>query len=1078
MDKVIISDEIRNIPTYPTKKPNVLPMIFENKPYQGASGKLYPITYSDGITDEKKDLPYRVITIENEYVKTEILPQIGGKVLTGFDKKNNYHFIYHNEVIKPALVGLAGAWISGGIEFNWPQHHRPTTFMPLECVTERNDDGSVTVWTGEVEPMNRMKGMAGITIEPGKSYIKAKVRLYNRTARPLPFMWWANLAAPANKDYRTIFPPDVEWVNDHDRRAVLSWPIAKGLYKTARPFDFGDGKDISYFSEIKVPSSYLISQGQSDMDFVAGYDMGKELGLVAVSDHYIAPGKKMWHWGDGDFGRMWCSNLTDENGPYIELMTGVYTDNQPDFTWIAPYESREFEQYWYPIHGIGSVVNATKDFAINMEKHGESVSVGINSTGTFDKAIVKLCDKSNVLLEETVDFTPESVYKKEISFEGKYEDLNFSITGNDEKTLISYKPVVRGNKKPINVREPVKRPRDITSVEELYLNGYHLEQYKQHNYKPEDYYMEGLRRDPYDIRCNTSMARLSFGIADYNKCIEYAEKAIIRLTMRNQHPTDTEAYYLKALSLQRIGKEKESYDTFAIAGWNYTHRSASYYQMALADIKYGNYEEAEEKLKTSLGLNSGHLKARNMLAVVRRITGKRGAESEAEANYEYDKLDLFAIIELSHYRDMNDIIDGFSVKSENLIDVAIDYSSCGLYEDALYALSFDKGNSPLLKYYRAYLKNITGKDYSTDLIEGNTADTGVCFPSRSEDIRVLEFVKNNSDSANPCYYLGCLYYNFQRYSDAKAEFECAIKRDPKHAKALRTLSLLSFDHFSEKEKALCYMQRAFENLQDPRLFMEYQQLMKNCDFEPQRRIEFYYSNTDLLKERDDCMIDLITLECETGNYEKAISLAKNKRFHIYEGGEGKLTKLHGWMFLLYGLKLMKEGKTDEAEMAFNSALDVPKYYGEAKTFFNQEAHINYYLGLIAQSKGEDPSELFIKASEYKAAVSEISAFRALALFRLGKTEEGNAVIEEMIRSGQNLIDNCDLRSYYGVGSPSPMPFENDIVKNNMTDGHILLGYAYLAKGKYETSIKEIKEAERYNKYDFRIYCYKTLKDTL
>ena len=74
---------------------------------------------------------------------------------------------------------------------------------------------------------------------------------------------------------------------------------------------------------------------------------------------YIAPGKKMWHWGKGDFGDMWCSNLTDENGPYIELMTGVYTDNQPDFTWIAPYETKEFEQYWYPIRDIGDVKNAS-----------------------------------------------------------------------------------------------------------------------------------------------------------------------------------------------------------------------------------------------------------------------------------------------------------------------------------------------------------------------------------------------------------------------------------------------------------------------------------------------------------------------------------------------------------------------------------------------------------------------------------------------------------------------------------------------------------------------------------------------
>ena len=337
-----VKKENRVIPTYIPKKANDLPMFFENKPYQGASGRLYPLPYSDGITDEKTDVSYEVYTLENQYIKTDVLPQLGGKLLRGYDKAHAYDFIYYNEVVKPALVGLAGAWISGGIEFNWPQHHRPTTFMPLEAAIEETAD-SKTVWTGEVEPFGRMKGMAGITLDENRSYIKAKVRIYNRTEHAQLFMWWANLAVPVNNDYRTVFPPDCEWVNDHDRRAVLSWPIAKGLYKTARPYDFGEGTDLSRYSAVKVPSSYLISQGQSDMDFVAGYDMGIQKGIATVANHHIAPGKKMWHWGIGDFGDMWCSNLTDKNGPYIELMTGVFTDNQPDFTWIAPFETKEFE---------------------------------------------------------------------------------------------------------------------------------------------------------------------------------------------------------------------------------------------------------------------------------------------------------------------------------------------------------------------------------------------------------------------------------------------------------------------------------------------------------------------------------------------------------------------------------------------------------------------------------------------------------------------------------------------------------------------------------------------------------------
>ena len=1083
MNPVKLTDEVRIIPTYPPKKPNDLPMFFENRPYQGASGKIYPLPYSDGITDEKKDVEYRVLSIENNYVKAEVLPSIGGKLLTGYDKTNSYHFIYHNEVIKPALVGLAGAWISGGIEFNWPQHHRPTTFMPLQCEIQKSDDGSVTVWMGETEPLNRMKGEVGITVEPGRSYIKAKVRLYNRTSKPLPLMWWANLAAPANKDYRTVFPPDVEWVNDHDRRAVLSWPIAKGVYKTARPYDFGEGKDISYFSEVKVPSSYLISQGQSDMDFVGGYDEGKKLGLIAISDHYIAPGKKMWHWGDGDFGRMWCSNLTDNNGPYIELMTGVYTDNQPDFTWIAPYESREFEQYWYPVSKIGCAVNANKDAAINLERRGERIFIGVNPTMEIKKAKIILKSNGKNVFTTVTDISPVNVFYRDIGFKGDFNSLNISVYNAQGKEIISYSPYLRGKKDPIEVRKPVQRPSDIKTVEELYINGYHLEQYKQHNYRPEDYYFEGLKRDPDDIRCNTSMARLNFAVGNYRKAAKYADRAIGRLTSRNQHPTDTEAFYIKACCLEALENYKEAYDYFAMAGWNYQHRSAAYYHMGLLDMRDNRYEKAKSEFEISLGLNSGHLKARNMIVVIKRITEDKNAEKAAAENYDYDKLDLFAIIELSHYRDMTEKIEQFSEKSENLIDVAIDYMSCGLSEDALYALSFDRENSPMIHYYRSYIQSQLGLTYSVELRTANSLDTGICFPSRSEDIKILSFAKEKSNNTNrnyknpnPHYYLGCLYYNFERYKDARFEFEKAVEIDPHHAKSLRNLSLLLFDHFEDKENCTEYMKTAFENKRDPRLFMEYQQLLKNVNTEPEIRKRLYYENEDMLKERDDCLIDLITLECLTGNYEKAISLAKNKRFHIYEGGEGRLTKLHGWMFLLEGLKCLKENKIDDAEKYMKSALEVPKYYGEAKTFFNQEAHIYYFLGKIAELKGNDPTECYEKASEYKAAVSEISAFRALALKKLGKSEKAKEVSDEMHESGKKLLSNCDLRSYYGVGSPSPMPFENDIIKKNLTDGHVLLCYSYLAKGYFQKADNEIKKVIESDKNDFRAYVYPIIKE--
>ncbi len=1074
-----IKKERMLIPTYIPRKAMDLPMFFEKKPYQGASGRLYPLPFSDSISDEKKDVEYDVYTIENEYVKTQILPRFGGKILRAYDKVGDYDFVYYNEVIKPALVGLAGPWISGGIEFNYPQHHRPTTYMPLEAVIEENKNGEKTVWTGEVEPFNRLKGMVGVTLEPGKSYIKAKIKVYNRTNQPQLFMWWADLAVPVNETYKTIFPADVEWVNDHDRRCVMSWPIAKGVYHTARPFDYGDGTDISMYDAVKVPSSFLVSQGQSDMDFVAGYDGGKHKGIVTVADHHISPGKKMWHWGKGDFGDMWCNNLTDENGPYIELMTGVYTDNQPDFTWIAPGETRVFEQYWYPIRDIGDVKCATIDAAVNVEERKDNLFFGFNVTGKFYNAKAVVLNGEEVVFEETADMSPEIAYLKEIPMRGMdINNITIKLVSAEGKELVSYKTYVRGRKQPITPRKPVKRPGEIETVEELYVNGLHLEQYKQHNYDARDYYLEGISRDGGDIRCNTGMARISYRNGQFEEAVRYADAAIVRAQSRNMHPADTECLYIKGIALKMLNRLKEAYDTLGMAAWDYKFMSAANYEMATMDCRDGNYEQALAKLDTSIAMNVHHTKAQNLKAVILRKLGKQDeAKNILENVHKWDMLDMYSAVELTyHGKTADELNNMFGEKPEAYVDIAYDYLDAGFYEDAINVLEMSKLTYPMFDYIIAYCQCLMGncECVKRHFEMAEAQDTGYCFPARVEDIPILKNAVAHNSGDNAYYYLGCLYYDRFDYDTAISLWEKCIEINSKHPKAFRNLALAYFDKRGDFLSAKTCMEIALENKNDdPRLLLEYQQILKNMNYTPKHRIEIYNKFENLMLQRDDCYLDLITLYCMIGNYEEAITMAKNRRFHIYEGGEGKLTKLHAWMYVLYGNELKKQGRLDEARQAYTEGITVPKSYGEAKTFFNQEAHIFYYLGLLLGDRKD-----FEQAAVYKAAVSELSMFRALALRKLARFSEAKAVLDEMLDVADSKIENGDLRTYYGVGSPSPMPCELDIEKMNLTDGYVLKAYALLGLGRFNQAEEYIKKAEVLDTYDFRIMTYHRIKEDI
>lgn len=386
-DRVQVRETSVIIPTYEAGAADPNPMFLEKRVYQGSSGRVYPHPVIESISDVKQDRAYKLIILENEYLRIEIMPELGGRIYRALDKTNNYDFVYYNRVIKPALVGLAGPWISGGIEFNWPQHHRPNTFGPVEYKLEAAVDGSATVWVGEIDRMYGTKVTAAFRLYPGRAYLEVQAQCYNRMPQAQTFLWWANPAVAVNDQTQSVFPPDVTAVFDHGKRDVSRFPMATGTYYKQ---DYSEGVDISRYKNIPVPTSYMAYK--SDYNFVGGYDHGVQAGLLHVANHHISPGKKQWTWGNGEFGQAWDRQLTDEDGPYIELMTGVYTDNQPDFTWLQPYEEKSFTQYFMPYKGIGLVKNASVDAAVNLEVDAGSAQavVKVYVTSRLERAVIRL----------------------------------------------------------------------------------------------------------------------------------------------------------------------------------------------------------------------------------------------------------------------------------------------------------------------------------------------------------------------------------------------------------------------------------------------------------------------------------------------------------------------------------------------------------------------------------------------------------------------------------------------------------------------------------------------------------------
>ncbi|HEY1216242.1 MAG TPA: DUF5107 domain-containing protein, partial [Bryobacteraceae bacterium] len=760
------------IPTYRAGDPDKNPMFFEKRVYQGSSGVVYPYPVIEKIHDEKAEVEYIGLFLENDYLKVMILPELGGRVQMAYDKIAKRHFIYYNQVIKPALVGLCGPWISGGIEFNWPQHHRPSTFSPVDFSIEEHSDGSCTVWVSELERMSRTKGMAGFTLHPRKAYLEIRVKLFNRTPLPQTFLWWANPAVSVNDEYQSVFPPDVNAVFDHGKRDVSSFPIATGTYYKV---DYSPGTDISRYRNIPVPTSYMAIH--SDYDFVGGYEHDSRAGVLHVADHHVSPGKKQWTWGNGDFGRAWDRNLTDVDGPYIELMAGVYTDNQPDFTWLMPYEERSFVQYFLPYRELGVVKNASKDILMNIEREEEQWLLRLFATSALRGYTVRVFQGAHCLLDERINLSPEDIVTRRCAAYPDEENLVVVVANAAGGEVLRYQP---GSNKKNEIPEPAKAPaapEQMDNNEQLYLTGLHLEQYRHATYSPVPYYEEALRRDPGDIRNNNALGRWYLRRGQIAKSEPYFRKAITTMTQRNPNPYDGEPFYNLGLCLQWQHRLDEAYDCFYKACWNSAWQDKGYFALAQIDAAKGRWTSALHHLQQSLQRNTRNAKAIALqAAVLRQAEQEEAARRVCKDGLLADPFNLplyfeeYALGDEAALGRLKTLSRG---DLESFIEYALDYAAAGLYAEAIEFLETGQRLAaaghhalPLALYHLGAWHHRLGETAKAAawLEQGAAADPAGCFPNRMEDIAVLQFaIAMNERDARAPYYLGNLWYDKRQY---------------------------------------------------------------------------------------------------------------------------------------------------------------------------------------------------------------------------------------------------------------------------------------------------------------------------
>ena len=1056
------------LPTYGIAKADKNPMFLEKRVYQGSSGKVYPLPVVDKILDEKTDQPYTAVWLENDYLKVMVLPELGGRIQRALDKTNNYDFVYYNEVIKPALVGLTGPWISGGIEFNWPQHHRPTTYGPTDWRITQNEDGSASVELSEVDQMYGTKGKMTFTLYPDKAYIEIKGQLYNRTSLPQTFLWWANPAVAVNDNTQSVFPPDVTAVFDHGKRDVSTFPIATGVYYK---HDYGAGVDISRYRNIPVPTSYMCAH--SDYNFVGGYDYGVDAGILHIADHHISPGKKQWTWGNGDFGQAWDRNLTDENGPYIELMTGMFCDNQPDFTWLMPYEEKTFTQYFMPYKAAGYVKNASADIVLNLEKKGDTASFTVYATGVYKDARVTLSADNQIIYDNTLTLSPTQVLNDSAKTCAEETALCLSVYNAGGRLLLSYAPQEKKIERIPDPAPAAKLPEEIQTVEELYLTGLHIEQYRHATYLPDDYYLEALKRDSGDIRVNNAYGMLLLRRGLFEQAEAHFRRAIERMTAKNPNPYDSEAYVSLGLALRHQVRDNEAYDAFYKATWTAGQQEAAFYHLAAIDCCRGEWKQALCHIDRSLVRNYHSLKARALRGMIlTQLDREKEASIWFAQNLELDAFDYVSRIESG---DTDSSLQLMAGRESSFIECAIDYAEAGFYEKAVAVLDLCPANGPMLAYHKALYASKYDEELAKDaLAQAAARDSLYCFPNKLEDIHALEFaIAQNPQDAKAPYYLGCLLYDKRRYAQAGAMWEKSSELDPAFPTVWRNLALAYYNKQGKPDDARKCLERAYQlDETDARVLLELDQLYRKLNMPPFERFAFLHDHKETVFVRDDLTIEYCTLLNSMGRYEQALEIIMGRKFHPWEGGEGKVTTQYTVALTELSKAALLTGDAQKAKALLERALVFPHNLGEGKLEGAKDNNIYYYLGLCERMLGNEEAakaclaraaigdEEPASAMYYNDQPAELILYQGLAARELGDEARASARLHKLIAYGEKHYYDEVKIDYFAVSLPDLQLFDDDLTLRNRAHCEYLIALGSLGLGDHTRAKKCFAAAKK------------------
>ncbi len=898
---------------------------------------IYPYPMMDNLRRTREVRTYQTAVLENEFLRITFLPEIGGKVYEVFNKTTGKQMFYVNHVVKPGLIGQCGAWISGGIEFNTgPAGHSVSAMQPVDVeILPQAPDGSRTVAVGETERINHTQWTVCITLRPGRSYLEEKIRIYNPSETIAPYYFWNCTAVPNTHGFRFVYPMTLG--TDHGGKEFYTWPVA-------------NGKDLSLGRNYQDASS--IFAYQCDQDFFGSYDEEANTGIIAYANHHQVPGKKAWTWGTGSYGQMHQMDLTDDDGPYNEVQTGPLP-TQADVGRLDPAEGVAWEEWWYPVHGLGGFTFANREVALNTQAKENTLLIRAMGSGDWSPATFTIRKNGRILDSSQRSISPRSPVSISLFTGQEKEPFQLEVTAGAFVLARCQVPLDLPVRKP-----PANKPDPKTSAEHA-QKGW--EQFLFANEKEsEKSFRQALTLDANQAPAHTGLAFLLMDRASQDAGYE-AERAL------KTNPESGLAHFALAVASNLQGREalaleeawKSALDpAIAIPG------------RALAGkllLRRDDFEGVVQALSPVGPWNSDPACRHRLACALFRLGRPQEALPLIQANLRDNPLDTLARsllwlqgMEFPEWT-LAPLAKG---KALAILELAVEYSGLGQFEmaylvmDAFYLKAIhQKDMDPLVVYWAAYLAEKTNRpDPMRTLLDLSTSlNAEGVFPHHGESVPVLQWaLSKNPQDGQAALLLGHLLFSLGKTSEGRQFWQKAAEKKAAPAIAYRALGAAAQQVDGDLKAAVQLFDLGNQaDPKDPILAMDLAKALAALADQARDAAEKNNLISRVAKvlsgafaagqSRSDFAVLLARTYNRMNQYEKTAKLLDSVRLIIWEGAQ-EVHQIFEEAHLALGNDLLKAGRASEALAEFDRALEYPQNLATGRLQNTCDSHIHYLRG--------------------------------------------------------------------------------------------------------------------------------------